>query len=282
MKIAFISGGYEIAITNLQAVYTENLKDDLLSRRCVELNPRLDCSCLNTLEHLKNSIAIEEEKTLFTLEREEKNIILKFSNKINKKIPFNWKFIFLRCESSNTATRDLLTRPLVATLNSLIVENNKLKELLIKKDLEIKDYKDHGGKVSRSFLETKSFNSDAFKDTLYSSPECVVLINRPCYKTLTNTSINNEISRTLKALQNGELIKKKSSESDVQSLTDSPNKVTKITFSKPLKRKCILDDYVEEEHVTDIVSTKEKKKNIEEVMTSKKYLKKKKKNLLLN
>jgi len=284
IKNWFTACSYEVVISNLEITLKETLTDSQIISRMTDLNPNLDASFATVLAHLKSSLLPKGgHLNTLKLEREESCFVLKLCNKFLNKFPFKWSFRFdLKSLAEQDTTRLFLSHPLLLALNRLLLENKNLKETLAEKDREIKDYKEHGAKASRKFLETDPYNEDQFKARLLHSPGYQSSMKLSYFSMLLNKD-------TQKVLSQPQVEASASS-----SVSNPPVRLTKQRRSrKPLRKSCVLlKDSTDEDQSDDGDCSSKKVKLSEDFKASKrcklealkkgnKGIKGKRKNLLL-
>merc|ERR1712243_487745 len=119
--------------------------NDVITRN-KEFNPRLETGITNILEHIETSVAnsryFEHSKTI-SAKVTVNELTLKLENKLVDDLPFKWKFYMQNSKNvDSTIMKEFIVNPLVLTIQRLIFENSKLKEIITAKDKEIQDYKE--------------------------------------------------------------------------------------------------------------------------------------------
>ncbi|KAH9505430.1 hypothetical protein Btru_057265 [Bulinus truncatus] len=173
IKSRFDDDSYEILVTNLTRFWYENLKGEKLKNRVNMLNPCFEAPLAKILDLIKENITKEDEETRLILKKSDDLFVLEISSQLAG-MPFSYSF---EAElASNEMGRDHLTVPLLVMVAELQRQQNELYKILEAKDKEINDYKCHGGKTSRKYLQTSPFDNVAFHNNMITSKdfECEV------------------------------------------------------------------------------------------------------------
>lgn len=189
--IAIDKISYDIKVSDLNSVWQETLTAVETEERCKQLNPRLEVSLTNIVEHIQNTLDSEEINTLTFSHDSTTMIKLEMRNNFSGGIPFEWEFL---CRKSPEQCHNVFLLPVARLITSLQLANNRLIDLIHKKDDEIKDYKEFSGAtVSRPYLETEQFEAEIFGVKLRQSIEYQNAINNDTMSILTSKSVNDKL-----------------------------------------------------------------------------------------
>lgn len=182
---------YELKVSNLNSVWQEMLTAPETEDRCKKLNPRLEVTLTSVIEHIRNTLE-SEEINILSINHDSPNLVkIEMCNDFAGGIPFKWEFL---CKISEEKCHNVFLQPIARLIMSLQVANNKLVDIIQKKDDEIKDYKEFSGAtVSRPYLETEQFEMEKFSDRLRRCTEYQSEINKDVMSILTLQSVNDRI-----------------------------------------------------------------------------------------
>ncbi|XP_055371438.1 non-homologous end-joining factor 1-like [Condylostylus longicornis] len=139
--------------TDLNHVYQEkNVTNAFIKNRFEEVNPRIDFDeelVMNTLGDLPSACEIQKENKIIILN-------LKY-NVDSDVLKFYWKL-----QPSEDNIKEVLIHPILLALNSFILQNDELVNIIRKKDIEIEQYKAEGAILKRRLVATKKFSHSNF------------------------------------------------------------------------------------------------------------------------
>lgn len=195
-KFKQVEGSYQFLVTDMQLVYIEYVNAKDVAARNKEMNPRLETDINNILEHIESSINATKDNTKSVSAHATLNELrLTLENKFVGDLPFKWEFDMQNSKNVDTSImKEFIISPLILTVQRLLFENSKLKDIISHKDKEIADYKEKGAKVSRKFLETVEFNDDNLQVELKESSAFARSICAKPFNIAVEKSFNDAIS----------------------------------------------------------------------------------------
>ena len=194
-KFKKVEGSYQFLVTDMEVIYMEYVNAIDVSSRNTELNPRLETSISNVLDHIETSIIKSDENKCINSNLSSNELRLKLENKFVGDLPFKWKFYLQNSKNVDSCIlKEFLISPLILTVQRLLFENCKLKEIISLKDKEIQDYKEKGAKVSRKFLETVEFQDANLLVELRESKEFAKSICSKPFNIVVDKMFNDAVS----------------------------------------------------------------------------------------
>lgn len=124
------------------------------------LNPNIESSKEGWIKYVETGFSEAIKRNKLEIGETDAGLTVFFKSKLMETVPFSWTFS-LKEENSSVYSFQLL-HPLFVMLKELQRRNNELQSLVVKKDREIQDYKDHGATISRRHLETIPFDKNVF------------------------------------------------------------------------------------------------------------------------
>ncbi|XP_077468002.1 non-homologous end-joining factor 1 [Stigmatopora argus] len=169
VKSCFRGTTYHILLTDLHGVWEETMHSAAIQSRAQELNKRLQASVQAFFTHLcevvqpslsGSSQPPEGEAGIVVMQMNEGGLNLRLKSKLEG-LPFFWEF---RCTPAPITVVCLhLVQPLLSMSQLLHQQVDQLEDLLLRKDVEIQDYKENGATLSRARLQTDIFERQTFK-----------------------------------------------------------------------------------------------------------------------
>ncbi|XP_060922975.1 non-homologous end-joining factor 1 [Limanda limanda] len=173
-KIWFGDAAYHLLLTDMSCVWEERMDSAAIQRRSQELNRRLRAPVKAFFSHLcevaRPCLSGSGERTdgeaqISLTRREDDNISISLKSELAE-LPFYWEF---RCTPAPvTLVCTQLLRPLLAMSRLLQRQVGQLGGLLVKKDLEIQDYRENGATLSRERLQTDVFEEQTNRENFVS------------------------------------------------------------------------------------------------------------------
>ncbi|XP_078036799.1 non-homologous end-joining factor 1 [Augochlora pura] len=195
----------EVFLTNFIEIWTEILTDEIILKRCKELNPLLNvdalnykdivASILNNVHKYIDEASVERIKLRIQIDRGSMKFLLNLSKGTQQQL---W---------------EILTKPLCISFMELNRRHKIILDLIKKKDIEIAEYKAEGVELTRKILQTEVFKEDqlnmtipvlsmnAYIDVFQESENFYknLSLQKECEaitKSASDTSGNNEIEQT--------------------------------------------------------------------------------------
>ncbi|XP_053273508.1 non-homologous end-joining factor 1 [Pleuronectes platessa] len=173
-KIWFGDAAYHILLTDMSCVWEERMDSAAIQRRSQELNRRLRAPVKAFFSHLcevaqpclsGSGERADGEAQISLTRREDDNISIRLKSELAE-LPFYWEF---RCTPAPvTLVCTQLLRPLLAMSRLLQLQVGQLGGLLVKKDVEIQDYRENGATLSRERLQTDVFEEQTNRENFIS------------------------------------------------------------------------------------------------------------------
>ena len=231
-----------IVLSDLSDVFVESLTLDQITERFKELNKRLEAPTCKVLNHVEESL-IQHHNNKFKSQVENgSTVCLSFLNSFYG-IPFQWSFVCKKLLNIELVTRSLVCQPLLLAATHLMCENQKLKEIILKKDEEIKDYRDSGYKVSRPHLKTEIFDQNKHEQHLTQSRDYAALITKDPMSIIVGKSLNKVMTVSSSNSQCTEISILSSSPVSKKpaAVGQSPLRKQKLRKHRPTVRGCVMD-----------------------------------------
>nr|XP_031833741.1 uncharacterized protein LOC116427479 [Nomia melanderi]XP_031833742.1 uncharacterized protein LOC116427479 [Nomia melanderi]XP_031833743.1 uncharacterized protein LOC116427479 [Nomia melanderi] len=148
----------EVILTNLIEIWIEILTDEIIYKRCKDLNPLLNITALN----YKNIVAN-------ILNNIQKYIDKASVQQIKLRIQIDggsMKFVLNLSKGTPQDFWEMITKPLCLSSIEINRQYKILLDLVKKKDKEIAEYKAEGVELLRKNIETKVFNEEQLNTTI--------------------------------------------------------------------------------------------------------------------
>ncbi|XP_039250226.2 non-homologous end-joining factor 1-like [Styela clava] len=182
------NSSYNLIICDLVNIWEESLSNDDIKIRCKQLNRRLEAPTQSILLHIQETLLHHTTNVFTVVETSKELVTISLKNSFQEGIPFLWEFT---CKMVQTQMSiGLFVEPFLKLVASLQCSNDQLIKVIKKKDAEIRDYKESGSKVSRPYLETSEFDSEAFQKDVRQTSEYVSAIIKDSFMIATDDSIN--------------------------------------------------------------------------------------------
>ncbi|XP_067116267.1 non-homologous end-joining factor 1 [Osmerus mordax] len=179
-KTWFGDTAYHILLTDLHSVWEERMDSIAIQDRAQELNRRLRAPVQAFFSHLckvalpclsgEQGAGVEEEEVKraevahISLTRQAGDISMKLKSELAG-LPFYWEF---RCTLAPLAlVCRQLVRPLLLMSRLLQLQVGQLEDLLVRKDMEIQDYRENGAVLSRERLQTEAFEEQSYRESFF-------------------------------------------------------------------------------------------------------------------
>ncbi|XP_060888272.1 non-homologous end-joining factor 1 [Labrus mixtus] len=169
-KSWFGDSAYHVLLTDMHSVWEERMDSAAIQRRAQELNKRLRAPVKAFFSHLcevarptlTGSGGRPDSESLISLTRQDDgNISMKLKSELAG-LPFYWEF---HCTPAPvTVVCVQLVRPLLAMSQLLQRQVEQLGGLLMRKDVEIQDYRENGATLSRERLQTDAFEEQTHRE----------------------------------------------------------------------------------------------------------------------
>ncbi|RZF46698.1 hypothetical protein LSTR_LSTR002561 [Laodelphax striatellus] len=154
------NGRFQIFITDLLSLWTEDLSEEELLQRCKDMNPLHEASSEILIQRINELVELNSSEVKTTLtENKNEQLELGVSSYLKGVI---FKIKFLLSLGSPEMFFKQMTSPLIRMVEELQERQNKLFDLLNKKDIEIDEYKMGGMKITRKNIETTPFCKEEF------------------------------------------------------------------------------------------------------------------------
>lgn len=177
-KTWFGDTAYHILLTDLHSVWEERMGSRAIQDRAQELNKRLRAPVEAFFSHLckvalpclsgqqDEGMEVGEEGSAgeahISLTRQGGDISMKLKSELAG-LPFYWEF---RCSPAPTAlVCSQLVRPLLVMSRLMQRQVGQLAALLVRKDIEIQDYRENGAELSRERLQTEAFEEHSYRES---------------------------------------------------------------------------------------------------------------------
>lgn len=155
----------------MTCIWLERLNNDDISDRLKDLNPSVEAPAATIMTHISSILRDGQTGDVnydlaptSSLQEAELSMDIRLGGGSDfPKVHLKW--IFKGKRASDTVNV-LVTMPLLRIAAMMNAEIESLQRLITKKDVEIRDYKAQGGKVSRKHLETKPFDASEFKSEI--------------------------------------------------------------------------------------------------------------------
>ncbi|XP_062236266.1 non-homologous end-joining factor 1 [Platichthys flesus] len=215
-KIWFGDAAYHILLTDMSCVWEERMDSAAIQRRSQELNRRLRAPVKAFFSHLcevaqpilsGSGEQADGEAQISLTRREDDNISIRLKSELAE-MPFYWEF---RCTPAPvTLVCTQLLRPLLAMSRLLQRQVGQLGGLLVKKDVEIQDYRENGATLSRERLQTDVFEEQTNRENFIS--KALPLVCSEQQETLGFDDDLQQLYASIVAHENTRALKRKLSE----------------------------------------------------------------------
>ncbi|KAM6958618.1 non-homologous end-joining factor 1 [Tautogolabrus adspersus] len=169
-KSWFGDSAYHVLLTDMHCVWEERMDSAAIQRRAQELNKRLRAPVKAFFSHLcevaqptlTGSDRRPDSESLISLTRQDDgNISMKLKSELAG-LPFYWEFHCTPAPVTEVCVQ--LVRPLLAMSQLLQRQVEQLGGLLMRKDVEIQDYRENGATLSRERLQTDAFEEQTHRE----------------------------------------------------------------------------------------------------------------------
>lgn len=157
-------GLYEVYLWDGTNMYTDRATSEQIADKTRTLNKNIETSVQNIVKWLKEGF--ENAKLLKTMD-EVSNDDFQMEHQLRMKWKlavgpmFSWSFSLSPCPTSDAYTH--VTEPLLLMVVEMQKRQERLINLIDKKDAQIQDYKQQGCQLTRSRLDTQPFNRAQFE-----------------------------------------------------------------------------------------------------------------------
>ncbi|KAL3271356.1 hypothetical protein HHI36_021840 [Cryptolaemus montrouzieri] len=146
IKVVPLENCIQVNLSDLKTIWREELSHENLSNRFKEANQSLGGTEENVKEQIITLINNINEAMKVQIEKKSLSLSLKITSKLDI---FNLNFEFLLSRLSEETFYSEVTGPLVRTVRYLEEKELIMRNLLIKKDRELQEYKLEKGNITR-------------------------------------------------------------------------------------------------------------------------------------